>query len=263
VRLAAALFVLAWPTVAAAQQPFSTDDADVTPRGTVHIEAFNEYDWLQPSQAPHRRQNTFNMRVNYGVGRGLELDLDSPLIAISNDAQTAPRRPFGIGDTNFGVKYNIRGEREGSSLPAFTAAAYIETPTGDVTTGLGSGLTDVWVYGVVQKSMRKGFVLRLNGGYLVTGNTSTGVVGITTARGKVTTMGGSLVRKLTDALRLGGEVSAAAATDASLNRGQLQALVGGNYALREKLTLDFGLIAGHFTASPRVGVQIGFSLDVP
>lgn len=95
----AAVCLLVQPSVTRAQQPFSTDDADTTPKGGVHIEAFNEYDWLQLSQAPHLQQNTINMRVNYGVGHGLELDLDSPLIMIVNDVSSIPRRPFGIGDT--------------------------------------------------------------------------------------------------------------------------------------------------------------------
>src|SRR5258707_15796898 len=62
---------LLWPATARAQQPFSTDDADVTSKGWVHVEAFNEYDWLQPSLGPHLRQNTTNMRVNYGLGNSL------------------------------------------------------------------------------------------------------------------------------------------------------------------------------------------------
>src|SRR5262245_31185264 len=95
------------PDLARAQQPFSTDDADVTPKGVVHVEIFNEYDWLPRSQFPHLQQNTLNMRVNVGVGRGLELDIDSPLIAIVNAADVTPTRPVGIGDTDFGVKYNF------------------------------------------------------------------------------------------------------------------------------------------------------------
>src|SRR5207253_10573543 len=74
--------LLGAPPASRAQQPFYTDDADVTPAGRVHVELFNEYDWLQASQAPHRQQNTFNAKVNYGLGRGVELDLDSPLITI-------------------------------------------------------------------------------------------------------------------------------------------------------------------------------------
>ena len=249
------------PVKAAAQQPFYTDDADVTPKGAVHIESFDEFDWLQPSQAPHLRQNTINMRVNYGLGHRLELDLDSPLITIVNDATTVPRRPFGIGDTNFGVKYSFREETAQSAAPALTAAMYVEVPTGDESTGLGSGLTDVWVYGVVQKKVGRNAIVRANGGYLFTGNTSTGVVGITGVRGRVVTMSASATRQITSALTLGAEVAAAATNATATDRAQLQAMIGGNYALRDGLTLAFGIIAGHFTASPRAGVQIGFSLD--
>ena len=90
VLLAAALL---WPSIAAAQQPFYTDDADVTPRGKVHFDFFNEYDWLKAGQAPHQRQNTFNMKMNYGLTDHLELDLDSPLLTIMNDPTGIPRRP--------------------------------------------------------------------------------------------------------------------------------------------------------------------------
>ncbi len=247
---------------AQAQQPFSTDDADVTPKGKVHVESFDEYDWLQPSQLPHQRQNTLNMKINYGLGRGLELDLDSPLITIINDATVSPRRPFGLGDTNFGLKYHMHAERSGSAVPAVSGVMYIEVPTGETSTGLGSGLTDVWVYGVVQKTLPRDVVVHLNGGYLFTGNTSTGVVGITTARGRVATMGGSVVRQMSDTITLGVDVTAAATRNAVLNRAQFQVMLGGNYALREGLTIDAGVIAGHFAASPRVGLQIGFSWDV-
>ncbi len=67
------LFVMVRST-ASAQQPFYTDDADVTPKGGVHVESFDEYDWLQRSQAPHLQQNTINMRVNYGPERFLVPD---------------------------------------------------------------------------------------------------------------------------------------------------------------------------------------------
>src|SRR5262249_30778583 len=154
-------------------QPFYTDDADVTARGKAHVEVFNEYDWLPTSQMPHLQQNTFNMKVNYGLGRGLELDLDGPVITIVNDSSVEPERPVGFGDLNFGIKYNFHEEREGSSMPAFTLVSYIELPTGEVSTGLGSGLVDVWIYGVVQKTLAHDFVLHLNGGYLFHGNTST------------------------------------------------------------------------------------------
>src|SRR5205823_13153354 len=93
------------PPLLFAQQPFYTDDADVTPEGKAHVEMFDEYDWLPPLQAPHVQQNAFNIRINYGLTERLELDLDTPLITILNDSTTTARRANGIGDTNFVVKF--------------------------------------------------------------------------------------------------------------------------------------------------------------
>jgi hypothetical protein len=90
-RWIACLFVALCSTSVRAQQPFYTDDADVTPRGQVHVECFDEHDWLPASQMPHLQQNTFN------------------------DPSAIPQRPIGLGDLNFGLKYNVRQERDGSS----------------------------------------------------------------------------------------------------------------------------------------------------
>jgi hypothetical protein len=189
--------------------------------------------------------------------------LDSPLITIFNDATTIPRRPFGIGDTNFGVKYNFREERTGSAMPALAAVMYIEVPTGDASTGLGSGLTDVWLYGVVQKTVGSGLVVRGNGGYLFTGNTSTGVVGITQARGHVATMSASIAKSLSRVLTLGAECAAAVTDAVVTDHAQFQVELGANYALGDGLALAAGFIVGHSAASPRIGVQVGVSFDRP
>ena len=256
----AALFALA-ATRAHAQQPFYTDDAGVTEAGVVHLEVFNEFDRLQPALAPHRQQNTLNMRATYGVGRQIELNLDAPLLTILNN-QTVDNA-FGLGDTNVGVKYHWREEGAGYRHPAVAVAFYLETPTGNATSGLGSGLTDVWVYGVAQKTVRPKVIVRGNLGYLFAGNTSTGVEGITTSRGHVVTVGASVTREVTDKVKLGGEITAAATTNFDLDRGQFQVLLGGNIEVRTNLSLDVGIIAGHFAASPRYGIQIGVSRDFP
>jgi hypothetical protein len=47
-------------------------------------------------------------------------------------------------------------------------------------------------------------------------------------------------------VRLGGEFTAAATTNFDLDRGQFQVLVGGNVEVRKNLSLDNGVIAGHF-----------------
>lgn len=255
--------LLLWPAAAAAQQPYYTDDADTTPGGKFHFDFFDEYDWLQTALLPHQRQNTFNMKVNYGVTDKIELDLDSPLLTIMNNASFIPRRPTGIGDTNFGVKIRFMDQDLKTGRPAVALATYVEVPTGDVPTGLGSGLTDFWVYGVLQKTQpRSNITLTVNAGYLFYGNTSTGVIGITRARGHIGTGGLSLIRSVTPKLSMGAEVIGAVTSNLSLQRGQLQGMVGANYTVRDGTMLDFGILGGRFAASPVIGFQIGVSIDL-
>ncbi|HEX4565090.1 MAG TPA: hypothetical protein VH138_00610 [Vicinamibacterales bacterium] len=69
---------LLWPSTVAAQQPFYTDDADVTARGKVHFDFFNEYDWLKDGQAPHHLQRGQLQALaggNYDMGHGLTFDV--------------------------------------------------------------------------------------------------------------------------------------------------------------------------------------------
>lgn len=101
---------------------------------------------------------------------------------------------------------------------------------------------------------------RLNAGVVFAGNTLNGAVGLKT-RGSVYTGGTSLVRQFTRRLDLGAEVTGAYTRDAGLGQSQLQAQAGGNYRLGDKLTLDFGVVAGRYAAAPRLGAQLGFSLD--
>jgi hypothetical protein len=138
---------------------------------------------------------------------------------------------------------------------------YVEAPTGSVRKQIGSGLVDYWLYGVLQKSLTKRTVGRLNGGILFAGNSSTGLIGIETTRGQVFTANGSLVRNFTPRLQLGAEVFCGVTNNFNLSRGQLEGQIGGGYAATPNLELTFGVVAGRFVASPRVGVQVGFAYD--
>ena len=80
-RFCAALLL---PGFALAQQPFYTDDADVTDRGKFHLEFSNQYSWLQPSAFPNLRQNAAVVQLNYGLLERLEVGIDSPLLAVFN-----------------------------------------------------------------------------------------------------------------------------------------------------------------------------------
>jgi len=244
----------------AAQQPFITDDADVTPRRHFHFEFSNEFDVLQRSSFPNLKQNTADFELDYGLVSGVEIGIEAPLLTVINGSGIIPQTPSGLGDTNLSLKYNFLTEREHSRRPAMAIAVNLELPTGDVRRQLGSGLSDFYMNGILQKSLSSKTKLRLNGGILFSGNETTGVIGIKT-RGTVLTGGGSLVRQFTSKLDLGFEVTGAETRNFDLAKGQLQGLIGGNYSVHRNVTLDFGIVAGKYTASPRVGVQVGVSMD--
>jgi hypothetical protein len=242
------------------QQPFITDDADVTPRRHFHFEFINEFDVLQRSLSPSLKQNTADFELDYGLFEGVEIGVELPIITIFNARSSILRRPTGIGDTNLSLKYNFLTEREHSRRPALAVALNLELPTGSVEKQLGSGLADFYMNGILQKSLSKKTKLRLNGGILFSGNETTGVVGIAT-RGTVFTGGASLVHQFTSKLDLGIEVTGAETRSFSLGKGQLQAMIGGNYAMSKQLSLDFGIVTGKYVASPRLGVKAGLSID--
>jgi hypothetical protein len=257
--LLAVIFVL--PLTTHAQIPFYTDDADTTDKGKFHFEFFNEHDLLQKALYPGKRQNNANFTLNYGVTKRLEFDVNAPLLTIFN-ARTSPLgNPLGIGDTQFGLKYRFHDEREGSRLPAMAIVFYLEAPTGSTGKQLGSGVTDYWLYGIAQKSLTKKTKGRVNAGILFAGNSSTGLVGISTTKGQVFTANGSITRDVTSRLRLGAELFGGVTNNFQLSKGQLEAQVGGNYALSKRFSLAFGVLGGRFSASPRLGVLIGFAYD--
>jgi hypothetical protein len=256
------LIILIWSLllIAHAQQPFVTDDADVTDKGKFHLQVGNEYDLLQRTLYPAKTQNTTSFELDYGLWRGVEVGFAPPLLALHSSHVVMPQNSFGLGDATLHVKYNFLKEREGSRRPALTVSAIVQFPTGNQAKQLGTGLTDYYLNGILQKSVSTKTKLRLNGGLLFAGNTVNGLLGIRT-RGRVFTGGGSIVRQFTKRLDLGAELTGAVTGNFQLSRGQLQTLVGGNYELRKGLTFDFGLVAGRFSASPRAGAQLGFSLD--
>lgn len=244
-----------------AQMPFYTDNPDVTDRGTLHFEFFNEFDGLQSSQLPNLRQNTLNGKVNYGLPHNLELDFDAPWLAIYR--APGANASSGLGDTDMGLKWNFRKASRPRSYPALASSLYIEFPTGSVRDQLGSGLTDYWLNAIAEEPFSDKIRLTANFGFLFAGNTSTGVLGIQTTRGHVFTGGLSLLHDFNPRLTLGAEVYGGIADNRGLGKDQIQGLAGGEYELRDGLGVTFALLGGAEVASPRIGGQIGFQVDFP
>jgi len=244
-----------------AQLPFYTDDPSVTEKGKWHFEFFEEYDALQHPQFPNLQQNTTNYKLNYGLPYNLELDLDAPYLSIFR--ATGIQNSNGVGDTNLGVKWNFHKAAPKSHIPSLSTSLYIEFPTGSTRQQLGSGLIDYWLNFIAQEPLTDKTRINVNIGFLFAGNTSTGVLGIQTTRGHVYPGGLSLLHDFTPRLTLGGEIYGGFADNKGLGRSQLQGLIGGQYAVRNGLSFDFGLLGGKYIASPRIGGQIGFSVDFP
>jgi hypothetical protein len=255
------LWVLVQPGPGCAQAPFYTDDTGVADPGMLHVEASDEIDALQSMQFPDLRQNTATLKTNVGLPHGLELDLDVPYILIDRASGTSSSR--GVGDTNFGIKWRMREGSSASHSPALAASFYTEFPTGDSRQNLGSGLIDYWLNLIAQVPASDRTRITVNLGILFAGNSSTGVVGIETTRGRVYTGGLSILHDVSSRLTLGGEVYGGIADSVGLDRTQLQTMLGAQYAVREGISLYVGLIAGTFTASPRLGGVIGFAVDFP
>lgn len=243
-----------------AQQPFTTDDADVTSKRRFNLQIGNQFDILPRSDYPALRQNETEFELNYGLFENVEIGFSIPLLAISSSHVVIPNSVFGVSDSTLHLKYNFYKEREKSRLPAMAISAIVQFHTGDTSKDLGSGLTNYYVNGILQKTVTSKTTFRLNGGILFSGNLQSGELGIKT-RGRVFTGGGSLVRQFTKKLDLGLEITGAVTPSFDLTKGQLQGLIGGNYALNDKMTFDFGIVAGHFAASPRAGVLLGLSID--
>ena len=244
-----------------AQMPFYTDNADVTDRGTLHFESFNEYDGLQSAQFPDLRQNTANFKFNYGFPHGLELDVDFPYLSIYR--APGSQASLGFGDTDTGLKWNFYKSKRPLSAPDLSASFYVEFPTGDSSQELGSGLRDYWLNSIAQEPISDKTRLNANFGFLFAGNTSTGVLGVQTTRGHVYTGGLSLQHDFTPRLTLGAELYAAIGADSGLGKDQLQALSGGAYQLTKLMSVTFALLGGSHIASPRIGGQVGFEVDFP
>jgi hypothetical protein len=253
------LFFLAAVAVGHSQTPFTTDNADVTDKGKFHFEFINEFDQLQPTSFPAKYQNGTRMTLAYGVAKNVEVSITGQFLDIVGASH--PRAIGGISDTTIAAKYNFRMEKENSMLPAFTISAFVQIPTGNSRRGLGSGVTDIGINAVAQKTISKKSIVRVNAGTLFSGNTLTGAIGFTVVRGQIFTGAASYVRTISERLQLGGEIAGALPSNFNLNQGQLQTQFGGNYQVAKKTTFDFGLIAGRFAASPRFGIQLGFSHD--
>ncbi|HYK40823.1 MAG TPA: transporter [Thermoanaerobaculia bacterium] len=253
-----AFFAIAAARPAAAQQPFLTDDTEVTPAHEFHFEYANSYVALSRNANPDLRQDTNNFVIQFGLLNNLEANVDFPLIYIARDRGSQVGSAFGLGDVDFGLKWKLVSETPGEPHPGFTVSGFAELPTGNVSKQLGSGFTDYSVNTILQKSVTETFVLHVNAGLQFSGNTLTGAVGIRTP-GRIYSAGISAAKEVSPTLKLGIDLNGAEIhTSSSLDR-QLQLTVGGNLEIAKGHSFDFAVLAG-WSSAPRIGLLLGISL---
>jgi hypothetical protein len=244
-----------------AQQPFYTDDTDVADFRKWHLEVTNQFSLLQKNAYPNLRQSTNVFHASYGLIKHMEIGIDGPLITLFNAPNEGLEvRPTGWGDLNFSAKWNFREEKDGSHLPAMTVHCALESPTGSVARQLGSGLADFGCGFVTQQHVHPKVIVRTNNNMQFSGNALTGVVGLN-ATGLVYYGGISITRAMTDKLTLGAEFNGAFASIEELSKTSLQSQAAGKWQFSEKLGLDFGVLLGRYSGSPRLGLQLGMSID--
>ena len=108
--------------------------------------------------------------------------MDFPLLIIFNDASSRRGNPFGLGDTDYSIKYNFRKETEGSKWPALTASLNIEPPTigsvPEASTRFGSDRRSPNWNSSENNLTQEEYATLANAGATFAGNTLTGAVGI-------------------------------------------------------------------------------------
>ena len=138
-----AALVLSFPTRTLAGPPFITDDPE--PVDYQHWEFYlasqharSAHDWS--GTAPH-------VEVNYGVAPNVQLHLIAPL---AYDAPAHEEGHYGYGDTELGVKF--RFIQETPYCPQVAVFPLVELPTGSKKDGLGTGHTQAFLPGWLQKA---------------------------------------------------------------------------------------------------------------
>ena len=108
----AACLALLLAAPAAAQSPFLTDDANVAPRGGIHLEITNRFDSLSPHDLPATSQYTGIVDFKWGALSRVEIGFDFPLLSIHGNDPGQPQTVTGLGDLDFSTKgVLVPGER--------------------------------------------------------------------------------------------------------------------------------------------------------
>jgi len=156
--LSLATVTLAVPSITPAGPPYVTDDPEPV--------EFHHFELYLASQGGYDRDHNIaftapHLEVNYGVVPDLQLHLVAPLQYVHPSGGTVA---YGIGDVELGTKF--RFIHESAVAPQVGVFPLVELPTGDSTSGLGTGQTQVFLPLWIQKGFGP-FLSYGGGGYWI------------------------------------------------------------------------------------------------
>lgn len=207
---------------AKAARPLNTDDAGIVERGAFELEM--GYDFSRDED--HTQNQSLGISIKHGLIQRLDL-----CVALPYDIQ--PEEEF--GDAQIGAKYLL--SKETGNLPALS-----------LTFGCELGSSDFALTGIASKEIHD-LVFHINLCYAVSG-----------LKGEdgETIYAGAIEHGFSKSLTLVAEVVGEADTE----ENALEALIGGNFPISEKVVIDFGIGRGFNTVSAKEGkATIGITCE--
>lgn len=206
-------------TSAHAGPPFVTDDPEPVD--------FKSWEVNYAMTGTHNTSGTSGyapqVDANYGIAPGVQLHFQ-PQLAYTN----TPSRAYGLGDTEFGVKYRLTPESDNERDWMVSLYPLIEVPTGSAARNLGAGASSAYIPLWFQTT-RNGWTTFGGGGYWFNHGDGTR---------NAWAGGWAALYQFTDRLELGGEVFGKTA-DVIGERGSTSFNLGGTYNLAKDYSLLF------------------------
>ncbi|MEW5764911.1 MAG: transporter [Acidobacteriota bacterium] len=236
--------LLAVPVAAWAGRPFVTEDACVSEKGEVSLEAGFET-WETEEKG---RDRVWVVVPAVGVGGGVELFAEVPFVTLEGPRGESER---GFGDLVLGAK--VRLVREETGRPGLALRFAWKTHTADARMGLGTGDNDLSAVLGASKSRGRS-TLHLSVGFTREGDHLNGAVR------DYAFYGGALEARLSERVQLCLEVQGSQNPERHLRENPTFALVGLSLRAAENLVLDLGYRRALRGPGPRDAVLCGLSL---
>lgn len=216
-----------------AARPFDTDDADTIGRGVFQIETgaqIHHNKEIENGIETKERVSELSVGIGYGIFANLDLVLEVPYLyrKIKEDGITVYDEK-GISDVSIEAKWKLY-QAEGVS---FSVKPGLTIPSGDYEKGLGTGKA-TWGLNLILSRQISDFALHINAGYTKNSNKVGEVKNLLSAST-------ALTLEILKHIVLGVDFGISSNTDPYKNNILSYFMLGGNYKLTDRFTLDTGI----------------------